>query len=379
MARRLETSLIHAGEPRLMGSITVPVFQTAMYEFGGEAAYHDLKYIRLNNTPNHAALHAKLSALEGTEAALVTGSGMAAISTALLTVLKQGDHVLVQECLYGGTHDLVVQDLARLGIAHDTIDPAEPSTWERKLRKETKAIYVETLSNPLVGVADVPAVAKFAKAHGLVSLVDNTFASPVNLRPASLGIDLVLHSCTKYLNGHSDIVAGAIAGSAALIEKVRHKLNHFGGTLDPHACFLLHRGIKTLALRVRHQNASGLRIAGFLEKHPAIAKVHYPGLESHPRHQLARAMLEGFGGMVSFEVKGGVAAASRFLERLTIPIKAPSLGSVESLVTQPARTSHVGLPPAERQKLGISDSLVRLSIGIEDAEDLVEDLGAALS
>jgi cystathionine beta-lyase/cystathionine gamma-synthase len=304
---------------------------------------------------------------------------MAAISTALLAVLGHGDHVLVQECLYGGTHDLVVQDLARLGITHDTIDPAEPSTWQKKLRKETKAIYVETISNPLVGVADVPEVAKFAKAHGLVSLVDNTFASPVNMRPASVGIDLVLHSCTKYLNGHSDIVAGAVAGSAALIEKVRHKLNHFGGTLDPHACFLLHRGIKTLALRVRHQNASGLLIAQFLEKHPAIAKVHYPGLESHRRHKLARAMLEGFGGMVSFEVKGGVEAAGRFLDRLTIPIKAPSLGSVESLVTRPATTSHVGLPPAERQKLGISDSLIRLSIGIENVEDLLEDLGNALT
>jgi cystathionine beta-lyase/cystathionine gamma-synthase len=361
-----------------MGSITVPVFQTAMYEFGGEATYHDLKYIRLNNTPNHAALHAKLAALEGTEASLVAGSGMAAISTALLAILEQGDHLLVQECLYGGTHDLVVQDLARLGISHDTIDPAEPGTWERKLRKETKAIYVETISNPLVGVADVPAVAKFAKAHGLVSLVDNTFASPVNLRPAALGIDLVLHSCTKYLNGHSDIVAGAVSGSAALIEKVRHKLNHFGGTLDPHACFLLHRGIKTLALRVRHQNASGLHVARFLEKHPRIARVNHPGLESHPRHKLAASFLSGFGGMLSFEVKGGLEAAAAFLERVTIPIKAPSLGSVESLITQPARTSHVGLPTEERRKLGISDSLIRLSIGIEDPDDLTQDLGRAL-
>jgi cystathionine beta-lyase/cystathionine gamma-synthase len=378
MRKRLETSLIHDGEPRILGSITVPVFQTAMYEFGGESSYHDLKYIRLNNTPNHAALHAKLAALEGTEAALVTGSGMAAISTALLTVLGQGDHLLVQECLYGGTHDLVVQDLARLGIEHDTIDPAEPATWEKKLRPSTRAIYVETISNPLVGMADVPAAAKFAKAHGLVSLVDNTFASPVNMRPASVGIDLVLHSCTKYLNGHSDIVAGAVSGSAALIEKVRRKLNHFGGTLDPHACFLLHRGMKTLALRVRHQNASGLRVARFLEQHPKVAKVNYPGLESHPRHGLARAMLEGFGGMVSFEVRGGVAAANAFLDRLTIPIKAPSLGSVESLVTRPATTSHVGLDPAERQRLGISDSLIRLSIGIEHVEDLVEDLGNAL-
>src|SRR4029077_1701799 len=207
--------------------------------------------------------------------------------------------------------------------------------------------YVETISTPLVQVSDVPAIAKFAKANGLVSLVDNTFASPMNFRPASVGIDLVLHSCTKYLNGHSDIVAGAVAGSAALIEKVRHKLNHLGGTLDPHACFLLHRGIKTLALRVRHQNASAQRIAEFLEKQPAIEKVNYPGLERHPQHALARGMLEGFGGMISFDVAGGATAANRFLERLKLPIKAPSLGSVESLVTRPATTSHAGLPPEE--------------------------------
>jgi cystathionine beta-lyase/cystathionine gamma-synthase len=378
MPHRIDTSLIHAGEPRILGSITVPVFQTAMYQFGGESSYHDLKYIRLNNTPNHAALHAKIAALEGTESALVTASGMAAISTALLTVLEPGDHLLVQTCLYGGTHDLVAQDFARLGITSDAIDSADPGSWEKKLRKETKAIYVETISNPLVQVSDVPAVARFAKRHGLVSLVDNTFASPVNLRPAACGIDLVLHSCTKYLNGHSDIVAGAVAGSEAMIEKVRHKLNHLGGTLDPHACFLLHRGMKTLALRVRHQNASGMRIAKFLEEHAAVAKVNYPGLESHAQHRLARGMLAGFGGMLSFEIEGGVDAAARFLERLTIPISAPSLGSVESLVTRPATTSHVGLPPDERRKIGISDSLVRLSIGIEDPEDLIEDLGRAL-
>jgi cystathionine beta-lyase/cystathionine gamma-synthase len=379
MPTRLETRVVHAGEPRILGSITVPVFQTAMYQFAGESSYHDLKYIRLNNTPNHAALHEKLAALEGTESALVTASGMAAISTALLTVLQTGDHLLVQECLYGGTRDLVVHDFARLGIGFDTIDGADPKSWEKKLRKETKAVYVETISNPLVGVSDVPAIAKFAKAHGLVSIVDNTFASPVNFRPAAVGIDLVMHSCTKYLNGHSDIVAGALAGSAGLIEKVRHKLNHLGGSLDPHACFLLNRGIKTLSLRVKQQNASALAIAQFLERRPAISKVHYPGLESHAGHGIARSMLEGFGGMLSFEPKGGVDAANRLMERLTIPISAPSLGSVESLVTRPATTSHVGLPVEERRKLGIGDALIRMSVGIESTEDLIEDLDRALA
>ena len=378
--KHIDTKLIHAGEPepRVLGSVCMPIFQSAMFEYGGEKGYDDLKYIRLNNTPNHAALHAKLAALENAEAALVTASGMAAISTALLAVLSQGDHLLAQDCLYGGTHDLITKDLPGLGISFDFIDGNDPASWEKKLRPSTKVIYVETMTNPLIQVADLKAVAEFAKTHGLISMIDNTFASPINFRPPEWGFDLSLHSCTKYLNGHSDIVAGAVIGKAALIEKTVRKLNHLGGSLDPHACFLLHRGMKTLGVRVRYQNESTLKIAGFLEGHPSILKVNYPGLLSHPAHERACALFEGFSGMLSFEVKGGLEAAERFMKRTTLPVIAPSLGGIETLLTRPATTSHSGLSPEERRRQGISDGLIRMSVGIEATEDIIDDFKQAL-
>ncbi len=378
--QRIDTKLIHSGEPdpRILGAVSMPIFQSAMFEYGGEKSYHDLKYIRLNNTPNHAALHAKLAALENAEAALVTASGMAAISTALLAVLSQGDHLLAQDCLYGGTHDLITKDLPGLGISFDFIDGNDPGSWEQKLKPRTKAIYVETMTNPLIQVADLKAVVDFAKAHHLVSMIDNTFASPINFRPPEWGFDLSLHSCTKYLNGHSDIVAGAVIGKADLVEKTVHKLNHLGGSLDPHACFLLHRGMKTLGVRVRYQNESTLKIAGFLEDHPSILRVNYPGLTSHPAHERARSLFEGFSGMLSFEVKGGLEAAERFMKRTNLPVIAPSLGGIETLLTRPATTSHAGLSPEERRRLGISDALIRMSVGIESPEDIIEDFKQAL-
>ena len=374
----IDTKLVHAGEPRIGGAVGMPVFQSSTFVYQEETGYHDIKYIRLNNTPNHLALHEKLAALENAEAALVTASGMAAISTALLTVLSSGDHMLAQNCLYGGTHDFVTKDLPKLGIAVDFIDGEDSASWQGKVRGNTKAIYVETMTNPLLEVANLEAVVEFARQKGLVSLIDNTFASPVNFRPLERGFDLSLHSCTKYLNGHSDIVAGAVIGRADLVEAIKHKLDHLGGTLDPHACFLLHRGMKTLAVRMRHQNASALRIAGFLANHPAVAKVNYPGLETHPAHQRARSLFDGFSGMLSFEIEGGAGAARRLLERLTIPIVAPSLGGVETLITLPATTSHAGLSPQERRRLGIADNLIRLSIGIENTEDLLADFERAL-
>jgi cystathionine beta-lyase/cystathionine gamma-synthase len=378
--KHLETKLIHAGEPEplINGAVSMPIFQSATFEYTGETSYHDLRYIRLNNTPNHVALHKKLAALENAEAALVAASGMAAISTTLLTILSSGDHLLAQECLYGGTHDFITKDLPALGILFDFIDGDDPDSWREQLRPNTKAIYVETMTNPLLQVADLKAVVEFGKAHGLVSLIDNTFASPVNFRPPEWGFDLSLHSCTKYLNGHSDIVAGAVIGRADLIEKITHKLNHLGGSLDPHACFLLHRGLKTLAVRVKYQNESALRIAQFLEKYPAIENVNYPGLERHPRHQRARELFDGFSGMLSFELKGGVEAAERFIQNTTLPIVAPSLGGVEMLITRPATTSHSGMSPEDRQTLGISDSLIRVSVGIEATEDIIEDFERAL-
>jgi cystathionine beta-lyase/cystathionine gamma-synthase len=378
--KHLETKLIHAGEPEplISGAVSMPIFQSSTFEYTGATSYHDLKYIRLNNTPNHIALHQKLAALENAEAALVTASGMSAITTTLLTILHSGDHLLAQECLYGGTHDFLTKDLEAFGISFDFIDGDDPDSWKHRLRPNTKAIYVETMTNPLLQVADLKAVVEFARTNGLLSLIDNTFASPVNFRPPEWGFDLSLHSCTKYLNGHSDIVAGAVIGRADLIEKITHKLNHLGGSLDPHACFLLHRGLKTLAVRMRYQNESALKIAKFLEGHPVVNRINYPGLESHPRHQRASELFDGFSGMLSFELNDGVQAAEHFIQNTTLPISAPSLGGVETLITRPATTSHSGMSPEERQALGISDTLIRLSVGIEATEDIIEDFDKAL-
>ena len=379
--RRLETRLIHAGEPdpRILGAVAMPIFQSAMFESAGETDYHDLRYIRLNNTPNHAVLHAKLAALENGEAALVASSGMAAISTTLLTLLSSGDHLLAQSCLYGGTHDLLTKDFPALGIAHSFIDANDPGSWKSKLKPTTKLIYVEAITNPTMEVADLEAVVAFAREHGLVSLIDNTFATPVNFRPLDYGFDLSLHSCTKYMNGHSDLVAGAVIGSRALVDRIKRKLDHLGGSLDPHAAYLLHRGMKTLAVRVRHQNASALAIATFLAGRREIARVNYPGLPSHPAHERARRLFGGgFGGMLSFEIAGGAGAAAEFIGRTRLPLKAPSLGGVETLLTQPALTSHAGMSREDRLPLGIADGLIRMSVGLEATEDILEDFERAL-
>jgi cystathionine beta-lyase/cystathionine gamma-synthase len=380
MSASIETKLIHAGEPQplIEGAVSLPVFQSSTFEYSGQSQYDDLKYIRLNNTPNHQALHQKLAVVENAEAALVTASGMAAISTTLLALLKQGDHLLIQECLYGGTYDFIVNDLPKLGIAFDFIDENDPASWAQLLRPETQAVYVESMTNPLLGVIDLEAVSAFARDNHLVSIVDNTFPSPINFRPSEWGFDLSLHSCTKYLNGHSDIVAGAVIGRADLIAKILPKLNHLGGSLDPHACFLLHRGMKTLAVRMRQHNASALRIAEFLAGHPRVQKINYPGLQSHPSYERNKKLFDGFSGMLSFEIKGGVAAAERFMDAVTLPTVAPSLGGVETLITRPATTSHSGLTPREREAQGVSDDLIRVSVGIENADDLIADFDSAL-
>jgi cystathionine beta-lyase/cystathionine gamma-synthase len=379
--QRIETKVVHAGEPRprIQGSVVMPVFQSATFEYAGEGRYDDVRYLRINNTPNQLVLHAKLAALEGSAAALVAASGMAAISTTLLTVLAAGDHLLAQNCLYGGTRDFLVGDFARFGLHVDFIDADAPASWRAKLRPTTRAIYVESMTNPLLEVCDLEAVVEFARAHGLVSIIDNTFASPVNYRPIEAGFDLCLHSATKYLNGHSDLVAGAACGPAELVERIRHRLNMLGGCLDPHAAFLLDRGLMTLALRVRYQNESALRIAQFLAAHPAVSRVNYAGLETHPRHARARRLFAGFGGVLSFELKGAASRADEFCERVRIPAVAPSLGGVHTLLTRPATTSHAGLTPVERQQLGIGAGLLRLSVGIESTDDLLEDFAQALA
>lgn len=379
---KIETQVIHAGEPspRIQGSVAMPVFLSSTFEYTGDGAagYDAVRYARLSNTPNHLALHQKLAALEGAEAALVTGSGMAAIAAALLAVLRAGDRLLAQRCLYGGTHSLVTRELLELGIEVDFVDASDPASFAAALRPTTRAFYCETLTNPLLELADLPAVAAFSREHGLISIIDNTFASPVNFRPIEHGFDLVVHSCTKYLNGHSDLIAGAVIGRADLVAAATRKQNHFGACLNPDTCALLHRGMKTLALRVRAQNQSAAALAHALQQHPAVTQVNYPGLASHPAHARAKALLDGFGGMLSFELRGGLAAAERFFAALTIPIVAPSLGGVETLVIRPATSSHVGMGAEERAKLGISEGLVRVSVGIEATSDLLEDFAQAL-
>jgi cystathionine beta-lyase/cystathionine gamma-synthase len=378
--RGIDTRLIHAGEPdpRIEGAVAMPIFQSSTFTYRGEESYYALRYIRLNNTPNHVAIHSKLAALEGAEAALVLASGMAAVTTTLMSLVGAGERVMAQDCLYGGTHDLLRLEFPRLKIGVDFIDGGNAASWREALTPETRAIYVETISNPLMQVADLRAAVAFAREHGLISIIDNTFASPVNFRPAEIGFDLSIHSGTKYLNGHSDIVAGAVIGRSELIEKINRTASHFGGSLDPHACFLLHRGIKTLGVRMRYQNASAQRIAEFLAAHPKVAAVNYPGLPAHPEHRRARDLFDGFGGMVSFELRGGLAAAERFIDGVTIPINAPSLGGVESLITRPATTSHAGMPRNERERAGISDGLIRVSVGLEATEDLVADFARSL-
>ena len=378
--REIDTKLIHAGEPNplIQGAVSIPIFQSSTFEYAGQESYHDLRYIRLNNTPNHVALHEKLAALENGEAAVVSGSGMAAISTTLLALLSAGDHFLAQDCLYGGTHDLITKDLPAYGISSNFICGKEPEAWKKLLRPNTKAIYVESITNPLMQVANLKGIVEFAREHRLYSIIDNTFTSPINFRPLEHGFDLSIHSCSKYLNGHSDIVAGAVIGPEELISKITHKLNHLGGTLDPHACFLLHRGMKTLAVRVRQQNASAMEIARFLETRPEVETVHYPGLASHPQHNRARELFDGFGGMLSFELQGGVELAERFIRNTTIPICAPSLGGVESLITRPVTTSHACLSPEECKEVGISESLIRLSVGLEATADILSDFDQAL-
>ena len=378
--RNVDTALIHAGEleQHVEGALILPIFQSSTFEYTGQTSYADLRYIRLNNTPNHQVLHEKLACLEGAEAALVTGSGMAAISATLLTVLSAGDHLLAQNTLYGGTYDFLTQDFESLGLSFGLIDATAPETWSAHLTPQTKAIYVESVSNPLIQVADLTAVVAFARQHNLVSVVDNTFLTPLFYRPLEEGFDLVIHSATKYLNGHSDLVAGAVAGPSRWIKQINARLMHLGGSLDPHACFLMHRGLKTLALRVRQQHTSALAIAEFLDQHPEVCRVYYPGLTTNPYHQRAAELFDGYGGMLSFELDGGEEQARHTLQRLELATDAPSLGGVESLATRPVTTSHSGLSPEARRQQGISDGLIRFSVGIEAAEDLIDDLKQAI-
>jgi cystathionine beta-lyase/cystathionine gamma-synthase len=376
----MDTVAVHGGEPRPgpEGSAVFPIYQGTVYEVEPGTGYHDLKYIRLNSTPSQRYLHDKLAALEGAEAAVATSSGMAAVTTILLSLMRAGDHLLAGDCLYGGTHDFLTGHAADLGWSFSFVDAGRPETWEAARTERTKVFLVETITNPLMRVGLLDQVADFGRREGIVTVIDNTFASPVNFRPLQTGFDLVFHSATKYLGGHSDLVAGAVMGSAGLIEQVRKTINLFGGSLDPHAGFLLARGIKTLALRVQAQNANALALARFLEDHPAVAAVNYPGLASHPDHAHADKLLSGFGGMLSLRLHGGEQAAQALLDAVTLAYVAPSLGGVETLITRPVATSHAGMSLQDRERLGITADLIRISSGIEGTQDLVGDFAQAL-
>ena len=378
---KTDTLLVHAGEPRPRagGAVAMPIYQSSTFEETDARGYHDIRYARLSNTPSHEALHGKLAALEGAEAALATASGMAAVSAALFSTLRAGDHLIAQDGLYGGTHDLITGDLSRLGIEHTFVSPDDPGAWERALKARSRVFYLESMTNPLVRVADLPAAASFARDRGLTAIVDNTFATPLSYQPLRHGFHLVVHSATKYLNGHSDLIAGALVGSEERVRAAKKTLDHLGGSLDPHACFLLQRGMKTLGVRFRQQCKTALEVARFLEAHPSVKRVHHPGLASHRDHARAKELFAHFGAMLSFELRGGAEAAEKMFARLTLPIHAPSLGGPETLVTRPAASSHAGLTAQERERIGIADGLMRLSIGLEAAEDLVEDFGRALA
>lgn len=377
---RLETRLVHAGDApaQFSGAKVVPIVRSTVFEHDDSAGYHDIKYPRLSTLPNHVEVARVMASIEAGEAGLVTSSGMSAITTTLLAILEGGGQLLAQRPLYGATYAFVSRDLERLGSRARFIDVDDPKSWESALTQETRAIYVESITNPLLNVADHQKVVDFAKRHELVSIIDNTFASPVNFRPLECGFDLVVHSATKYLNGHSDVCAGAVVGTAERIGTIKRWLDHLGGAADPEACYLLRRGLKTLALRVGQQNESALELARMLEAHARVERVGYPGLPSHPDHERAKRLFYGFGGMICCELVGGAAAAQRFVKRVRVATHSASLGGPETLVTIPARTSHAGLTPEQRARAGIGDGLIRISTGIEHVADLIEDFSQAL-
>ncbi len=381
MSESMETVVVHGGErwPGPYGSVVFPVYQSTVYSVEPGTSYHDISYIRLSSTPSQRYLHDKLAALEGAEAAVATASGMAAVTTALLSIMRAGDHLLASDCLYGGTHDFLTGHAEDLGWRYSFVDVHRPETWAAARTPQTKVFLVETITNPLVRVGLLTEIAAFARREGLVSVIDNTFATPVNFRPLAAGFDLCFHSATKYLGGHSDLAAGCVMGSADLIDQVRRTLNHYGGSLDPHVGFLVARGIKTLALRVRAQNENAMALASFLAGHPEVATVHYPGLSSHPDHAHAAKLLSGFGGMLSLRLRGGEPAAQALLGAVALAYPAVSLGGVETLITQPAVTTHAGMRPEDRERLGITPDLIRVSCGIEGQHDLIADFGQALA
>lgn len=381
------TEVVHAGEPRTHAhdALTPPIVQTATYSFRDTAELIEFmegrkqreEYGRYGN-PSVRVVETRLAAIEGADDALLFGSGMAAITTAILALVKSGSHVVLFADCYRRTRQFVTQFLDRFGVTHTLVAPADVDALAAAIRPETRLVISEAPTNPYLNVVDLEAVAKVCRERRVKTLIDATFATPLNLRPIAHGIDLVVHSGTKYLAGHNDVLAGSVSGASGLVSLVRELRDVLGGVCDPHAAYLVGRGLKTLGLRVAQQNRNGLALARALEGHPRIARVWYPGLASHPHHAVASRLMSGFGGVVTFELNASLEETSKFIDALQIPRIAPSLGGVESLVEQPALMSFYELSPEQREAVGIRGSLVRFAVGIEDADDIVADVLRAL-
>jgi cystathionine beta-lyase/cystathionine gamma-synthase len=372
------TRAVHAGSADAVAgtSVVTPVHQTATF-FSDPVPAGEVLYTRYGNNPNHISVARKLAALEQAEDALVLASGNAACALSLLSCVGAGEHIVAQSQLYGGTLRVLRRELPRLGV--ETTFLPNATGWRNAVRDNTRALLMEMPVNPTLRVPDIAEAAAVAHERGIPLIVDATFATPLNFRPLEHGASLVFHSATKYFGGHSDVTAGVVAGSAARVSQIQELLMSFGPVLDPHAAWLLERGVKTLALRMARHNENGLTVSRWLEQHPAVEKVFYPGLPSHPDHERARRLFSGFGGVVSMQVRGGDDAALRVTQRLRLMCVAPSLGGVETLVSMPRFTSHAALTREERHALGIGDGFIRLALGIEDAADLIADLEQALA
>jgi cystathionine beta-lyase/cystathionine gamma-synthase len=382
MSRRFgfSTTAIHGVPQRRPDwSPIAPALQQSSTFINPVGSEEEVLYSRYGNNPNQLALARKYALLEGSEDAIFVASGMGATALAHLAVLRPGDHLISSSWIYGGTQHLFDQELARFGIEVTYVNPEQPRHWRKAVRKATRAIFVETPTNPLMRVIDLGPIAYAAEEEGLALLVDATFASPFNFRAIEQGADVVITSATKYLNGHSDVIAGAVAGSTALVEEVARLMRLWGQAIDPHAAWLIDRGMRTLGLRMERHNTNGMAVASWAATQESFTKVHYPGLPSHPDHAQAKKVLSGFGGMVGLELKGGVRAAERLLKRLKLIAHAPSLAGVESLVSEPRLTSHKSIGPEGRAKIGIPDGFLRLSCGIEEADDIIGDLEQALA
>lgn len=384
---RFATKAIHAGQPPdpLTGSVSVPIYETSTFVFKsaeeGAARFAGTDegyiYTRLGN-PTVRALEKNLAELENGESARACSSGMAAINTTVMSIVKKGDHVVSTDCLYGGTSKLFFGILSKFGIEFTLVDSSDAANVEDAIKEDTKLIYIETPANPTLKLTDIRKVSEISEKHAIPTMVDNTFMSPYFQRPIELGAQIVVHSLTKYLSGHSDVIGGIIIGSNSFLKSLDTTLKNTGATMGPFDAWLTLRGIKTLPLRMEKHNENAIKIAEFLESHPKIEKVYYPGLRSHPQHELAKMQMSGFGGMVCFDVKGGLESGRKLMNSVKLCTLAVSLGAVETLIQHPASMTHAVVPKEERLKTGITDSLVRLSVGIENIEDIIDDLKQSL-